>query len=50
MTGLFLCDHFRKKIQNLLKVNKNYDQLLTQYATRRLQPIYISPSDILGVN
>ena len=32
---------FQKKSQNSLKVKKNYDQFLTQYASRLLKPIYI---------
>ena len=32
---------FKKKSQNLLKVKKKYDQFLTHYASRLLQPIYL---------
>ena len=36
----FFMRSFQKKSQNLLKVKKNYDQFLTQYASRLLQPVY----------
>ena len=31
---------FQKKIKNLLKVKKKYDQFLTQYTSRLLQPTF----------